>query len=104
MKYLVLAELSKPANAADIGWDELMRSESDYALQMMARGALVEMWRIPGRAASYSVWEASDHDEIHAALAAAPLYEHLRFTVTPLATHPSVARFADASARRTIST
>ncbi|MEU6559330.1 muconolactone Delta-isomerase [Nocardia nova] len=93
MNYLVHVSVHPPQGMARDDWQGLMQAESDYGIEMRRQGHLIEIWRIPGTYQGYSLWDVAGHDEMHSLLAAAPLFAHVDFTVTPLAMHPSTQRW-----------
>ena len=59
--------------------------------ELHAEGALRDLWRLPGRRASVSIWSAADADALDAALRSLPISAHVDMEVTALATHPMLA-------------
>lgn len=65
----------------------LFGEERERALALRAAGRLVRMWRLPGRTATVSVWQAADATELHDLLTSFPLHPWLSVDVVPLARH-----------------
>ena len=61
--------------------------EFERATELVEAGVLTRVWRIPGRRGLYCLYEASDADELHAAISSLPLFPWLDVEVTPLASH-----------------
>ena len=69
--------------------DDLLQREAQRARELAEAGILLRLWRVPGRRANWGLWAAATTDELHASLAALPLYPYLDITVHPLAAHPN---------------
>jgi muconolactone D-isomerase len=69
--------------------DTLKADEKARAQELQRAGKWVHLWRVAGRYANISVFDVSDHDELHAILSSLPLFPFMDITVTPLARHPS---------------
>lgn len=59
-----------------------------YLRELRETGVLVHLWRIVGTRDDLAVIRADDPAELHAVLAAAPLFPYLEIEVTPLVEHP----------------
>jgi len=68
---------------------ELLAAEKEYSQKLQLDGSWLHLWRIVGEYANVSIFEAGSNDELHELLSGLPLFQHMRLTVTPLATHPS---------------
>jgi muconolactone D-isomerase len=87
MEFLVEVQTSLPA---DMDPDEragLLKAEAEYAGDLVSKGVINRIWRVPGRTASKGIWVADDGTQLHKVLAGLPLYPWLDVKVTPLATH-----------------
>jgi muconolactone D-isomerase len=74
----------------------LKDAERDYARGLQHDGRWRHLWRVAGQYANYSVFDVSDHDELHEVLSALPLFPYMDLVVTALARHPSaIDREAD---------
>lgn len=93
MLYMVRSRVNRPKFVSDSDWEQLVTEESDYGIQARKDGHLVDIWRVSGLYAAFSVWDASDNDEFHRVLTGLPLYRYAEFEVTPLSTHPSTVRW-----------
>ncbi|MGM0930453.1 MAG: muconolactone Delta-isomerase [Actinomycetota bacterium] len=93
MLYLVQSHVNPPGTMDPEEWKRLTQAESDYGIRARRTGKLIDIWRVAGKYAAVSVWDAMDHDELHALLSGLPLFPHADITVTALATHPSTMRW-----------
>ena len=59
------------------------------AQQLQRDGKWPHLWRVAGRYANISVFDVTDHDELHSVLSSLPLFPFMKIDVTPLARHPS---------------
>jgi muconolactone D-isomerase len=69
--------------------DTLKADEKARAQELQRAGKWVHLWRVAGRYANVSVFDVTDHDELHTILSSLPLFPFMDITVTPLARHPS---------------
>jgi len=76
---------SVPADVAA----ELKQREKEYSQELQRAGKWVELWRIVGEYANYSIFDVESNDELHEILSSLPLYPYMKNTVTPLARHGS---------------
>lgn len=87
MEFLVQIQVSLPPSLAEEQRARLMEAEMRRGRELRDAGAIVRMWRIPGRTANVGVWEAPDATALHDAIASLPMFPYLLADVTPLATH-----------------
>jgi muconolactone D-isomerase len=66
----------------------ILAAERRRGLELLRTGAIAHIWRLPGRQANVSIWQAPDATELHALLSSLPVWPYARVTVTALATHP----------------
>lgn len=97
MLYMVESVIDRPGHISDDAWQSLVDAELEYGLEARRAGHLVDIWRISGRYAAFSVWDARDHDHLHEILSNLPLYPYVELKVTALATHPSTAAWENTS-------
>lgn len=69
--------------------EAIKAAEKAYAQDLQRQGKWVHLWRIAGRYANISIFDVESVDELHALLAALPLFPFMDIHVTPLARHPS---------------
>lgn len=67
--------------------------EKAYSAQMQEKGKIKAIWRVVGEYSNYTVLDVDDHDELHASLAALPMFRFLDIKVTPLANHPNALQY-----------
>jgi muconolactone D-isomerase len=65
----------------------LLTAERDTATDYYSRGIIGRMWRITGRAATLSIWNAADDQDLQELLAKLPLLPWMTVEVLPLASH-----------------
>ena len=90
MEFLVEFELDVPAGTpqADVAWHQ--RAESAAAAKLAEDGHLVRLWRRPlvgDGTTAIGLYRADTEAELDDLLAALPLADWLRVTVTPLEAH-----------------
>ena len=88
MEFLVRIDIDLPADVTEARRSELLEAEADRGRELIASGALRRIWRVPGRWANVSLYEASDATELHALLTSLPLWPWMDIQVEALATHP----------------
>ena len=89
MLYHVRMDVSLPADMPEAEANKLKADERDYAQRLQREGKWVELWRVVGEYANYSIFDVDSHDELHAMLSGLPLFPYLQIKVTPLTRHPS---------------
>jgi muconolactone D-isomerase len=89
MEFLVHIAVSLPADMDLARRDQLVAAERVRGRELIERGTIVRIWRIPGTLANYGIWQGADADEVHAAIAGLPLFPYFgEVEVIALATHP----------------
>jgi muconolactone D-isomerase len=97
MEFLVEFEFEVPAGTPDAEVEERQRAESAAAAKLAEDGHLVRLWRRPlvgDGTTAIGLYRAESQVELDGLLAALPLADWLRVTVTPLAPHPNDAATA----------
>ncbi|MGA1838229.1 muconolactone Delta-isomerase [Herbiconiux sp. 11R-BC] len=89
MLYLVRMDVELPVTMPAAEADEIKAREKAYAQALQSDGRWVELWRVVGEYANYSVFDVAGNDELHTLLSGLPLFPYMRIHVTPLAAHPS---------------
>jgi muconolactone D-isomerase len=80
----------RPPHDIDPSRLEGLKAEERARSQELQRsGKWRHIWRIAGEYANVSIFDAADHDELHALLSTLPLFPFMTIAVTPLARHPS---------------
>jgi len=88
MEFLVRIDVELPADMTEPRRRELLEAEAERGRELLASGALRRIWRVPGRRANVSLYEAPDATELHALLTSLPLWPWMDIDVQALATHP----------------
>lgn len=89
MEFLVEIEVRWPPDGDQAQKERLVAAEARRARELAADGALLRLWRVPGRWANVGLWQAQDATALHDAIASLPFYPWLDVRVRPLARHPS---------------
>ncbi len=92
MDFLVEFEVRIPDGTSQSEVDDRERAEASAAAGLVADGHLVRLWRRGGAPADATVlglYRADTEGELDGLLAALPLAEWMRVTVTPLQHHPN---------------
>lgn len=89
MEFLVHIEIDRPTDAAAGNKETIFEQELANGQDLARIGSLRRSWRIPGRCASWSLYEVTDATELHEALSSLPLYPWMSIDVHPLAEHPN---------------
>jgi muconolactone D-isomerase len=88
MEFLVSIEVRTPPDMDPDRLAALQADEATRARELVEQGMLRRIWRIPGRRANVSLYEAPDASAVHAALTSLPLFPWLDIQVQALAVHP----------------
>ncbi|WP_199435504.1 muconolactone Delta-isomerase [Qaidamihabitans albus] len=89
MEFLVHIEIRWPADAPEEDRERIFAEECEQGQQLARDGLLRRVWRVPGRWANWSLYEATDATELHRALTTLPLYPWMDIEVHALAEHPN---------------
>ena len=92
MEFLVEFEAGVPVSTPDAEAEQHQRAESAAAAKLAASGHLVRLWRRPligDGTTAIGLYRAGSEAELDGLLAALPLADWLRVTVTPLEAHPN---------------
>jgi len=92
MEFLVEFEFEVPAGTPDAEVEQRQRAESAAAAELAKDGHLVRLWRRPlggNTTTAIGLYRAASEAELDDLLGALPLADWLRFSVMPLAAHPS---------------
>lgn len=88
IEFLVRIDVHLPVDMPAEQRQALMVAERARGRELMARGALKRIWRIPGRLSNYSLYDVRDATELHGLLSSLPLWSWTAMQVEPLAVHP----------------
>jgi muconolactone D-isomerase len=89
MLYCVEMDVVVPHDVDSEKFERLKAAEKAFSQKLQREGKWVNLWRIAGRYANISIFDAADNDELHALLSALPLFPFMQIKVIPLARHPS---------------
>ena len=91
MEFLVEFEIEVPAGTPHEEVERRQRAESAAAVKLAEDGHLVRLWKRPlgDGATAIGLYRADSRAELDGLLAALPLADWLRVTVTPLESHPN---------------
>jgi muconolactone D-isomerase len=87
MEFLVEFDVEVPAGTPDAEVEQRQRAESTAAAKLAEDGHLVRLWRRPLAGDAIGLYRADSQAELGDLLAALPLADWLRVTVTPLEAH-----------------
>jgi muconolactone delta-isomerase len=86
--FLVHISVALPDNLDDEVRTCLVQDELARGRQLIEDGMLVSIWRTVGRFANVGIWNASGHEQLHAAITSLPMWRYMTVTVTALSSHP----------------
>ena len=92
MEFLVEFEVEVPADTPAAQVEQHQRAESAAAAKLAEDGHLVRLWRRPllgDGTTAIGLYRAFSQAQLEDLLAALPLADWLRVTVTPLEAHPN---------------
>jgi muconolactone D-isomerase len=92
MEFLVEFEVEVPADKPDAEVEQHQRAESAAAAKLAEEGHLVRLWTRPlvgDGTTAIGLYRACSQAQLEDLLAALPLADWLRVTVTPLEAHPN---------------
>jgi muconolactone delta-isomerase len=92
MEFLVEFEVEVPAGTPDAEVEQRQRAESAAAAELAEDEHLVRLWRLPlggDGTTAIGLYRAESEAELADLLAALPLADWLRVTITPLEAHPN---------------
>jgi muconolactone D-isomerase len=88
MEFLVEVDIALPVDLDATRRAQLLAAELERGKALADAGALLAIWRVPGRLANRAIWSATDATALHDALVSLPLWPYMDVAVTPLARHP----------------
>jgi muconolactone delta-isomerase len=92
MEFLVQFELNIPDGVPESEVEDRQRAEAAAAGTLADEGHLVRLWRAStghGPTAVLGPYRAGSKPQLDSLLAALPLYEWMRTSITPLVQHPN---------------
>jgi muconolactone D-isomerase len=91
IEFLVRIDVSLPTDMPADQRQELLVAERVRGRELLDRGVLKRIWRVPGRFSNYSLYDVQDATALHDLLSSLPLWPWTTMSVEPLATHPPEA-------------
>ncbi|RGE23153.1 muconolactone Delta-isomerase [Leucobacter sp. wl10] len=88
MEFLININIAWPEAMSDEEIREISVAERQRAAEFAEQGALVRMWRVPGRRENWGLWRAGDPTEMHDVISSLPAWSYMQVQVIPLADHP----------------
>src|SRR5262245_59702508 len=88
MQFLLMIDVTMPPEMPQADKDALRQRENARAIELIKSGNLRRIWRVVGRVANYSIWEADTLEALHAAVGSLPLFPYMKVDVTPIIEHP----------------
>jgi muconolactone D-isomerase len=88
MEFIVHITVNLPPDMPEPRKRELLEAESIRGRELIDSGALVRIWRLPGRLANISLYRVADATELHSLISSLPLFPWFDVSVEALATHP----------------
>ena len=88
MEFLVRIEVRLPPEMPQAEREALLAAEAVRGRELIAEGRLMRIWRVPGRLANVSLYDAEDATAVHAAISSLPLWPWMDVRVEALARHP----------------
>jgi muconolactone D-isomerase len=87
MDFLVQIQVNLPPGIDATERARLVDTEAIRGRELKEQGAIVNIWRIPGRMANVGIWSAPDATVLHDALTSLPMFPYIDAQVTALAKH-----------------
>lgn len=88
MLFMCQMDVTIPPDMPQDQKDDLRRRENARAEELIGQGKMLRIWRIVGRVANFSVWEAPTLEALHEALMSLPMFPYMKIEVKPLIDHP----------------
>lgn len=88
MLFLLRIDVSLPPDMPQAEKDKLRERENARALELVDKGVMVRIWRIVGRVANFSLWQAESLEALHDAVGSLPMFPYMKVDVTPVINHP----------------
>jgi muconolactone D-isomerase len=89
MIFMLRIDVSIPPEMPQADKDKLRERENARAMELINEGSMVRIWRIVGRIANFSLWEAPTLEALHEKVSSLPMFPYMKVDVTPLINHPA---------------
>jgi muconolactone D-isomerase len=104
MLFMLRIDVSIPPEMPQAEKDRLRERENARAGELINEGTMVRIWRIVGRVANFSLWDAPTLETLHDKVGSLPMFPYMKIDVVPLISHPATeiaeARNGRAPARK----
>lgn len=91
MRFMLRIEVSLPPDMPGAARESLLTREHARGSELIAQGTLLRIWRVVGRVANVSIWQAPTLEQLHETLASLPMFPYMKIDLTPLIDHPMTA-------------
>ena len=91
MLFMLKIESRLPPEMPQPQRESLLSREHVRSTELIEQGVLLRIWRIVGRIANFSVWQAESLEKLHETLSTLPLFPYMTIDVTPMIDHPMTA-------------
>ena len=95
MRFMVQMVVRLPGEWPAQRLEEIGKAENARGHELINAGKLRRLFRIVGRRANFSIWDAASLEELHENLSSLPMHPWMDITVTPLIEHPSEIEFKE---------
>ena len=95
MLYMVEIDLDLPSHWTPEETAERFKPEGKRGQELIKEGKLLRAWRKTGTRSTFALYEAKDHDELHAALTSLPFHPYMQIKTTPLVEHTAMIIFKE---------
>ena len=95
MRFMVQMVVRLPGDWPADKLDAIGKAENARGHEMIKAGKLRRLFRIVGKRANFSIWDADSLEDMHENLQSLPMHPWMDITVTPLIEHPSETAFKE---------
>ena len=95
MRFMVQMAVKLPGDWPDDKVNAIAKAENARGHEMIKAGKMRRLFRIVGKRANFSIWDADSLEELHENLTSLPMHPFMDVTVTPLVEHPSEIEFKE---------
>lgn len=88
MLFMLRIDVTLPPEMPQADKDKLRERENARAMELVGEGTMVRIWRIVGRVANFSLWEAGSLEALHEKVSSLAMFPYMKIDVTPLINHP----------------
>jgi muconolactone D-isomerase len=88
MIFMVRIDVTIPPEMPAAEKDKLRERENARARELIEEGTMLRIWRIVGRVANFSLWQADTLEALHEKVGSLPMFPYMKVDVTPLINHP----------------